>query len=153
MEIAWNFILSRFRNYLISSIGDLKRKTICVLAQIFPEYSSIFSDVFGKTSKEILMQINTPNDFEDISSSQLEKVLDKITLKKFAKNKIDAISKIVKTSFGVTFGIDSSSFQLKLLIEQISFIENQVTNVEKEIKNILIKINSPITTVLSVALL
>ncbi|MCC5429121.1 IS110 family transposase, partial [Clostridium botulinum] len=75
--------LSRFRNYLISSIGDLKRKTICVLDQIFPEYASIFSDVFGKTSKEILMQINTPNDFEDISFSQLEKVLEKITFKKF----------------------------------------------------------------------
>ncbi|QRI53154.1 IS110 family transposase [Clostridium botulinum] len=139
--------LSRFRNYLISSIGDLKRKTICVLDQIFPEYASIFSDVFGKTSKEILMQINTPNDFEDISFSQLEKVLEKITFKKFAKDKIDSISKIAKNSFGITLGIDSFSFQLKLLIEQISFIEKQVTDVEKEIKNILTKINSPITTV------
>ena len=36
--------LSRFRNYLISSIGDLKRKTICILDQIFPEYSSVFSN-------------------------------------------------------------------------------------------------------------
>lgn len=43
--------LSRFRNYLISSIGDLKRKTICVLDQIFPEYSSVFSNVFGKHQK------------------------------------------------------------------------------------------------------
>ena len=34
--------LSRFRNYLISSIGDLKRKVICVLDQVFPEYQSVF---------------------------------------------------------------------------------------------------------------
>ncbi|MCC5429156.1 IS110 family transposase, partial [Clostridium botulinum] len=72
------------------------------------------------------MQINTPNDFEDISFSQLEKVLEKITFKKFTKDKIDSISKIAKNSFGITLGIDSFSFQLKLLIEQISFIEKQV---------------------------
>jgi hypothetical protein len=88
--------LSRFRNYLISLIGDLKRKTICVLDQIFPEYSSIFSDVFGKTSKEILMQINTPNDFEDISSSQLGKVLNKITLKKLQKIRLILSQKLPK---------------------------------------------------------
>lgn len=34
--------LSRFRNYLTSSIGDLKRKTICILDQVFPKYQSIF---------------------------------------------------------------------------------------------------------------
>ena len=45
--------LTRFRNYLVSSIGDLKRKTICILDQIFPEYESVFSNIFGKTSKEI----------------------------------------------------------------------------------------------------
>lgn len=28
--------LSRFRNYLVGSVGDLKRKTICFLGQIFP---------------------------------------------------------------------------------------------------------------------
>lgn len=37
--------LSRFRNYLVSSISDLKRKVICVLDQIFPEYQSVFSDI------------------------------------------------------------------------------------------------------------
>jgi len=44
--------LSRFRNYLVSSIGDLKRKTICILDQIFPEYQAVFSNVFGKPQKK-----------------------------------------------------------------------------------------------------
>ena len=34
--------LSRFRNYLVSSVGDLKRKVICVLDQTFPEYQLVF---------------------------------------------------------------------------------------------------------------
>ena len=52
--------LTRFRNYLVSSIGDLKRKTICILDQIFPEYESVCSNIFGKTSKEILLHFSSP---------------------------------------------------------------------------------------------
>ncbi|WP_347280401.1 IS110 family transposase, partial [uncultured Phocaeicola sp.] len=40
--------LTRFRTYLVESISDLKRKVVCVLDQVFPEYQSIFSDIFGK---------------------------------------------------------------------------------------------------------
>lgn len=58
--------LSRFRVYLVSSIGDLKRKVIALLDQVFPEYTSTFSDIFGKTSSEILKQISAPKDFEEI---------------------------------------------------------------------------------------
>jgi len=43
--------LTRFRSYLVDSIADLKRKVICVLDQVFPEYEALFSDVFGTTSK------------------------------------------------------------------------------------------------------
>jgi transposase len=37
--------------------------------------------------------------------------------------------------------------QLKLLLEQIKFIEAQVSDVEAEIRQLLDKINSPITTI------
>jgi len=47
--------LTRFRTYLVDSISDLKRKVICVLDQVFPEYENVFSDVFGATSKQILL--------------------------------------------------------------------------------------------------
>lgn len=139
--------LSRFRNYLVSSIGDLKRKVICVLDQVFPEYQSVFSDIFGKTSKELLVHFQTADDFENITAEQLNKVLENVTLKGFIKNKITHISELAANSFGLKFCRDSFSLQLKLLIEQITFIEAQVADVESEINVILDKINSPITTI------
>ena len=54
---------------------------------------------------------------------------------------------MAKSSFGITFCVDSFSFQLKLLIEQICFIEQQVSDVEEQISVLLEKINSPITTI------
>jgi len=139
--------LSRFRNYLVSSIGDLKRKTICVLDQIFPEYHCAFSDVFGKTSKELLLQLNSPSDYEDVTSAQLEALLSQVTLKGYAAKKFKDISALAKTSFGITFCVDSFSFQLKLLIEQINFIEKQVSDVESQMSELLKKIKTPITTI------
>lgn len=139
--------LSRFRSYLVSSIGDLKRKTIALLDQVFPEYSSSFSNIFGKTSKEILSYFSTPSDFEDISSEKLTSFLENVSKKKYASQKIEEISKKASNSFGVNFCIDSFSLQIKMLIEQISFIQNQVSDVENEIEILLEKLNSPITTI------
>jgi len=139
--------LTRFRHYLVASIGDLKRKAICVLDQVFPEYQSVFSNIFGQTSKELLLQLQSPDDFQSITAEKLENILKSITLKKFAKNKISTISELAANSFGLSFCRDSFSLQLKLLLEQIKFIEAQVADVEAEIRQLLEKINSPITTI------
>lgn len=139
--------LSRFRNYLIGSIGDLKRKTIAVLDQVFPEYASSFSNVFGQTSKELLRSLNTPSDYENISAEKLEEVLSNITFKKAASKKINSLADKAKTSFGISFCLDSFSLQLKLLVEQICFIENQVKDVEQEISSLISKTDTYITTI------
>ena len=139
--------LSRFRAYLIESISDLKRKSIAVLDQVFPEYESVFTDIFGQTSKELLKSLNLPSDYENISAEKLDQVLSGITLKKKAKQVIGELSEKASRSFGISFCKETFSFQLKLLIEQICFIEDQVHSVEQEIDNILTQMNSPITTI------
>ena len=139
--------LSRFRISLVDSVGDLKRKTVCVSNQIFPEYESVFSNIFGKTSKEILNIFTSPADFENISADKLNLLLKKVTLKKFTENKLNQLSNLSKNSFGITFGLQSLKFQLQLLIQQISFIEGQITDVEQKISQLLDRLNSPIATV------
>lgn len=139
--------LTRFRNYLVGSIGDLKRKTICVLDQIFPEYASVFSDIFGQTSKEILKNFSLLSDFENISTEQLNLILSQIKLKQLATTKINTISELSKNSFGIKYALDSFQLQLKLLVEQIDFIQNQIDEIENQMAAIVEKLNSPIFTI------
>jgi len=139
--------LSRFRNYLVSSISDLKRKVICVLDQVFPEYESAFSNIFGQTSKELLLHFQTAEDFESITAAQLEQALEQVAHKNIARKKAEQLSQMASHSFGVRFCQDSFALQLKLLIQQIQFIEAQVADVEQEISVILKKLNSPILTI------
>jgi len=47
--------LCRFRLWQVHSESDLKRKIIALLDQVFPEYTNLFSDIFGITSKELLL--------------------------------------------------------------------------------------------------
>ena len=142
--------LTRFRTYLVESISDLKRKVVCVLDQIFPEYQSIFSDIFGKTSKELLLQFSSPIDFETISSESLAELLAQLSRQKIGAAKAEQAEQLkaaASSSFGITFAKNSFTFQLKALIEQISFIENEVKETESEISNIMRKLDSPITTI------
>ena len=139
--------LTRLRTYLVESISDLKRKVVCVLDQAFPEYQPIFSDIFGKTSKEILLQFSSPIDFESVSSETLAQLLAQLSRQKVGAAKAEQLKAAASSSFGVTFAKNSSTFQLKTLIEQISFIEKQVKETEAEISGIMGKLESPITTI------
>lgn len=46
--------LCRYRLSQVQITGDLKRKVIALLDQVFPEYDTLFSDIFGMSSKELL---------------------------------------------------------------------------------------------------
>ena len=122
--------ICRMRNYLIQSAGDLKRKIICVLDQVFPEYQTIFSNTFGTTSKQLLLDFSSPSDFEKLSVETLTETLENLSRKKVGKSTAEKLINSAKNSFGVTFSKESFTFQLKLLIEQIKFIDNQVKECE-----------------------
>ena len=139
--------ICRMRNYLVQSTGDLKRKIICVLDQVFPEYQSIFSNTFGATSKQLLLDFSSPADFEELSVDVLTETLETLSRKKIGQSTAEKLINSAKNSFGITFSRESFTFQLKLLIEQIKFIEGQIKDCETKIKELMKKINSPITTI------
>ena len=139
--------ICRMRNYLVQSTGDLKRKIVCVLDQVFPEYQFIFSNTFGTTSKQLLLDFSSPTDFEELSVDVLTETLENLSRKKVGQSTAEKLINSAKNSFGITFSRESFTFQLKLLIEQIKFIEGQIKDCETKIKELMKKINSPITTI------
>ena len=139
--------LTRFRSYLVDSIADLKRKVICVLDQVFPEYQNVFSDIFGKTSKEILLQFSSPAELEEVSADTLAELLASLSRRKLGVKTAEKLSAAASSSFGVTFCRDSFTFQLRMLIEQIKYIESQVKDTESEIESIMLTLASLIMTI------
>ncbi|PHE84034.1 IS110 family transposase [Bacillus toyonensis] len=139
--------LSRFRNSLISNMSDLKRQSIAVLDQTFPEYHTVFSDIFGTTSSKVLMEYTSPSDYEEVSIDDLTYLIETCSRKQLGINTAKQLKELASQSFGITFCKNAFSFQLKLLMEQIKFIEEQVKQCEVKMKQLLIDANSPITTI------
>ena len=139
--------LSRYRLSLVEECGNCKRRVIALLDQVFPEYETLFSDMFGTTSKELLLNYPTPEDMLNISSKKLATLLTKTSKGKFRAEKADQVQKAASDSFGVTFARDAFSFQIRQLIEQITFLEKQTEELEKKLAALLKKTNTVITTI------
>lgn len=139
--------LSRYRLSLVDGCADLKRQTIALLDQVFPEYDKQFSDIFGITSKELLLKCPTPEDILTISTKKLSELLSKNSRGRFGIEKAKILKESAQNTFGIKFAKDAFSFQIKQLVAQISFIEDQIEELDQELNELLNSLNSPITSI------
>lgn len=139
--------LSRYRLTLVDSCGDCKRRIIALLDQVFPEYDTLFSDTFGVTSKEVLSKYPTPEDLLTVSTGKLTTLLEKASRGRLGREKAKQLKAAAVTSFGVSFAKDAFAFQIQQLIEQLDFLEGQITELEEQISSLLEQTGSYITTI------
>ena len=139
--------LSRYRLALVDTCGDCKRRVIALLDQVFPEYDALFSDTFGVTSKEVLSQYPTPEDLLTVSTRKLSNLLEKTSRGRLGREKAEQMKAAAANSFGVSFARDAFAFQIRQLVEQMEFLERQVTELEAQISSLLKQTGSYITTI------
>jgi transposase len=125
--------LSRFRFSLVDSISDLKRQVISVLDMLFPEYERLFSDIFGKTSTELLMEYTTPEEILAVDTEELAAFIAKHSRNRWGLNKAEEIKSVAESSFGIDTALDAYRLQLRLLLQQIRFTEEQLESLNTEI--------------------
>lgn len=139
--------LSRFRFALVDSCSDCKRRIIALIDQVFPEYGKLFSDIFGTTSKELLLQCPTPEDMLAVSSKKLTTLLSKASHGRFGEDKAKEIRSAAAGTFGIGYAKNAFAFQIRQLIEQLMFLENQIEELEEQISFLLQQTNEVITTI------
>lgn len=139
--------LTRYRFALVDECSDWKRKLIAILDQVFPEYSSLFSNIYGVASKELLSKYPLPEDMLSIPAEELGNLLYECSKGRLGINKAEEIQSRARESFGIKFAKRSFSFQIKQIISQISFLEEQLKEIEIEISCLLEDICPVITTI------
>jgi len=139
--------LCRFRLSQVQTCGDLKRKCIAILDQIFPEYSQLFTDTFGISSKTLLKEYSTPEELASIHTIKLTNLLKKASKGRFGKEKALEVKAVAKKSIGISFATDAFAFQMKQILEQLEFIEKQIRLLDQQIEDYMNELDSPITTI------
>ncbi len=139
--------LTRYRFALVDECSDWKRKLVAILDQVFPEYSSLFSNIYGVSSKELLSKYPLPEDMLSIPAEELGNLLYECSKGRLGINKAEEIQSRARETFGIKFAKRSFSFQIKQIISQISFLEEQLKEIEIEISCLLEDICPIITTI------
>ena len=139
--------LTRYRFALVDECSDWKRKLVAILDHVFPEYSSLFSNIYGVASKELLSKYPLPEDMLSIPAEELGNLLYECSKGRLGINKAEEIQSRARESFGIKFAKRSFSFQIKQIISQISFLEEQLKEIEIEISCLLEDICPVITTI------
>ncbi|BDQ44893.1 IS110 family transposase [Enterococcus faecalis] len=138
--------LCRHRMDLVDYISDQKRKIIGVMDRVFPEYQHFFSDMFGKSSTELLSKAITPEEILAIPTEELCAILQKASRGKFGIDKVQQIRNAAQTSFGITIATSAFSMQLRQLLEMIELLERQLSDLDEEIAKLLHAMDTCITS-------
>lgn len=151
-QLADNKLLSlrqlcRYRLSLVDSVSELKCRIITVLDQVFPEYEKLFSDTWGISSKKLLEKYQTPEDILEIDTSELANFLKEHSRGQLGFDKAEKIKDAAKNSFGIKVAQSAFKFQLKQLIDQVLFIENQIKSLDEEIEFYYSQFDSHLTSI------
>ena len=134
--------LCRYRFHLVDTIGAVKNQVVGLLDRVFPEFSSLFSNVFGVTSIEILKKYTTPEQILAVKTITLVNLLTKASRGRFKEAKAKEIKETAKISVGLKSANTAFVFQLRQMILQIEFSENQITELEQKSVNITTSVNA-----------
>lgn len=136
----------------MQQIGDCKRKIITVLDRVFPEYERLFSDVFLVTSRQLLSQAVTAEEFAAFDLAELEQLLQSVSRKHFGAEKAAQIHSAACQSVGVSFLTDAIHIEMSCMLKQIDLLEDQCTEVEDKIEELMRSSPHYITTIPGIGL-
>jgi len=129
--------LSRTRFAFVDHVSALKQRVLGILDRIFPEYPGCFSDVFIKTSRELLKNYSTPEELAEADLSELTEFLVKHSRGRIGADRAAEIQRYAQGTFGISLAVDAFALELRLLLDQIEFIEEQIGALEEAINIVL----------------
>ena len=126
--------LCRYRYGLVDSVTALKNQVTGILDRVFPEYSSLFSDIFGASSMEVLKRYTTAEAISKVPLKRLSELLHKHSRGAFGDEKASQLKEACKHSVGIGSQNAAFAFQLQQQLQLIEFTQSQIALVEKRIE-------------------
>ena len=139
--------LTRQRFYLVDMASDLKRKIIAMMDRIFPEYQDFFSDMFGKTSIQVMKECTSPEQILEIPTERLTQLLKKASRGRFAETKAKELKHLASNSFAALLSSDMTSLLIRQRLEQLDLLEKQISDIEHIIADQFAQFNTKLSTI------
>ncbi|MDR2035329.1 MAG: IS110 family transposase [Coriobacteriales bacterium] len=139
--------IARFRTFQSQIIRDSKCKVHAILDQLFPEYASYFSDVFGSASLAVLKRYPSAKTLSRAHLDSLTNLLEKSSRGKLGSELAWSLRSAARQSFATNAAIEAQSLELMQLISLIEFTKSQLAEIDKEMERLLSKADTTITSI------
>lgn len=138
--------LCRFRFDIIQSQTRLKTQLTTCLDLLFPELDIFFKgNLHLKTSYALLQKYSSPKEISRARIDTLSKLLTTNSRGRYSYDEAVNLKDIAKNSIGVNN--PAISIQVKCLINQLALLKEQISSIDKNIKEIMDTLNSNILTI------
>jgi len=139
--------LARFRYGLTAQIGDCKRKIVSILDRVFPEYESIFSDIFIASSRRLLEEAVTAQEFAEFDLSELSALLQSASRGRLGTVQAQALQQAAQQSVGVSFLADAVRIEVACLLEQLQLLDAQRQQVDAAVEALMSQLPQYLTSI------
>ena len=136
--------LTRFRESLVKQRSQQSVIITDVLDEMFPEFKPFFNNQFTTTAMFILSEYGSPEKIAHMNARSYEK-LRSVSHGRFSVDDYLKLKAMARSTVGHTN--DGLLFKLKISLEQYSFTDSALTELEKKIEIIVRQIDPPLLSV------
>ena len=137
--------LTRYRFDQVSVRSKLKQSVSRLITILFPELEGLVSTLHGKAVYALLTEFPGASYIANANLTHLTCLLQKNSKSHYSKDTAELIRNAARRSIGSV--MPAKSLELKHTINMIRMIDDEITEIEAEIKKIMDKLNPPLLTI------
>jgi len=137
--------LSRHRMRLVKETSKHKQHISRLITIVFPEISTAFCSTSLATVRELLLRFPSASDIAKADIRRLTNLLWSASKHRFGRDKAEEIRNLARSSIGTSNR--GTSFELKQHLQAVCFLKQQIKELEEQIKEIMLEIDSPILSI------
>ena len=142
--------LTRARFSVVGACSKAKTQLKALLVQVFPEFHTAFSDVFGVAAIAILRKYPTAKKLSAARKTAVAKILSEASRHRLGEEKAAMLIDLAKTSVGCHS--ETKALEMQYYLDQIELNTAYIRRYEAAIREIMNEIDSPITTIPGIGL-
>ena len=137
--------LVRHRFRLVHERSKFKTSLSRLVTLVFPELEKIVWSISQNSVLYLLNELPSVKEISECNLKHLTAVLEKYSKGKYSRDKAIEIRELARKSIGTNSR--SLSFELKQVIQTVLFLQSQIDDIDKELKNLVDELNSPIMSI------
>ena len=140
--------LTRYQQSLKAELAEVKTQCICLLDSYFPEFSGVFSDMFGAAGRAVLSRSPLPSELARRRTDSLQRDISEAARgSRRMDGRAARLKELAGRSVGIRLGEAAASFQVRSLVRQMDFLDGECAEVERKVRELLERVEPLVLTI------